>query len=146
MLSNFISFEVFKCNDSRPNKAVEIQNKLILCYYFYFNILKSVCFSYMLWLPDEESKKRCQAVFNRLKRAGYLMEDFKKLRWVVWRSRCGALQGGHLQPWSCIVPIVTSIKNTPYHLRPRAHNFELPVDNNNLKKFFFYRMLYSNSY
>ena len=32
-----------------------------------------------VWLGflNEESKKRCQAVLNRMKRAGYLGEDFK---------------------------------------------------------------------
>ena len=42
--------------------------------------------------------------------------------------------------------LLPPLKNTPYHLRPRTHNFELPVVNNNLKKNFIHRMLYSNSY
>ena len=37
--------------------------------------------------------------------------------------------------------LLPPLKNTPYHLRPRAHNFELPDVNNNLKKNCIHRML-----
>ena len=44
------------------------------------------------------------------------------------------LLGWSLPTLACNAPTATPLKNTPYHLRPRAQNFELPVANNNLKK------------
>ena len=94
---------------------------------------------------NEESKKRCQAVLNRLKHAGYLSEDFKSFA-ELCEADVGLFKAVTSNPDHVMYQLLPPLKNTPYHLRPRAHNFELPDVNNNLKKNFFHRMLYSNSY
>ena len=46
-----------------------------------------------VWLGflNEESKKRCQAVLNRMKRAGFLGEDFKSFAELCEEADVGAL-------------------------------------------------------
>ena len=45
-----------------------------------------------------------------------------------------------------LAQLVPPIKETPYQLRPRAHNRSLPVANNLMRKIFFTRLLYKDSY
>ena len=45
-----------------------------------------------------------------------------------------------------LAQLVTPIKETPYQLRPRAHNRSLPVANTLMRKNFVTRMLYKDSY
>ena len=92
------------------------------------------------------AKKRCQAVLNRMKRAGYLGEDFKSFAELCEEADVGLFKAVTSNPDHVMYQLLPPLKNTPYHLRPRAHNFELPVVKNNLKKNFIHRMLYSNSY
>ena len=95
---------------------------------------------------NEESKKRCQAVLNRMKRAGYLGKNFKSFAELCEEADLGLFKAVTSNPDHVMYQLLPPLKNTPYHLRPRAHNFELPDVNNNLKKNFIHRMLYSNSY
>jgi hypothetical protein len=95
---------------------------------------------------NEESKKRCQAVLNRMKRAGYLGEDFKSFTELCEEADAGLFKAVISNPDHVMYQLLPPLKNTPYHLRPRAHNFKLPDVNNNLKKNYIHRMLYSNSY
>ena len=82
---------------------------------------------------------------NRLKRAGYLGDDFKNFS-EMCEADVGLFKAVTSNFDHVMYQMLPPIKNTPYHLRPRAHNFELPVVNNNLRKNFIYRMLYSTSY
>ena len=95
---------------------------------------------------NEESKKRCQAVLNRMKRAGYLGEDFKSFAELCEEADVGLFKAVTSNPDHVMYQLLPPLKNTPYHLRPRAHNYELPDVNNNLKKNFIHRMLYANCY
>ena len=113
---------------------------VLYIFYLYLSIL-----FYKTFL-NEESKKRCQAVLNRMKRAGYLGEDFKSFAEMCEEADVGLFKAVTSNPDHVMYKLLPPLKNTPYHLRPRVHNFELPDVNNNLKKNFIHRMLYSNSY
>ena len=89
---------------------------------------------------NEESKKRCQAVLCRLKRAGYLGDDFKNFSEMCEEADVGLFKAVTSNFDHVMSQLLPPIKNTPYHLKPRAHNFELPVVNNHLRKNFIYRM------
>ena len=81
-----------------------------------------------------------------MKRAGYLGEDFKSFADLCEEADVGLFKAVTSNPDHVMYQLLPPLKNTPYHLRPRAHNFELPDVNNNLKKNFIHRMLYSNIY
>ena len=42
--------------------------------------------------------------------------------------------------------LLPPIRNIPYSLRPRVHDYELPVVNNTMRKNFIIRMLYVNTF
>ena len=72
-------------------------------------------------------------VLNRLKRASYLSEDFKNFSDMCEKADEGLFKVVTSNPDHVMYQLLPPLKNnTPYHLRPRAHNFELPVENNNL--------------
>ena len=75
---------------------------------------------------------------NCLKSTGYLGEDFKNFR--IFSELCEKADVGLSRVYG-IHQLLPPSRNTPYHLRPRAHNYELPVANSNLKKLFIHRML-----
>ena len=115
-------------------------------------LVSKLLFASPVWLGflNEESKKRCQAVLNRMKRAGFLGEDFKSFAELCEEADVGLFKAVTSNPDHVIIvmyQLLPPLKNTPYHLRPRAHNFELLDVNNNLKKNVIHsRMLYSNIY
>ena len=110
-------------------------------------LVSKLMYASPVWLGflNEESKKRCWAVLNRMKRACYLGEDFKSFAELREEADVELFKAVTL-PDHVMYQLLPPLKNTPYHLRPRAHNFELPYVNSNLKKNFIHRMLYSNSY
>ena len=81
-----------------------------------------------------------------MKRAGYLGEDFGSFTELCEEADAGLFKAVISNPDHVMYQLLPPLKNTPYHLRPRAHNFKLPDVNNNLKKNYIHRMLYSNSY
>jgi hypothetical protein len=89
---------------------------------------------------NEESKKRCQAVLNRMKRAGYLGKDFKSFAEMCVEADVGLFKAVTSNHDHVMYQLLPPLKDTFYHLRPRAHNFELPDVNNNLKKDFIHNL------
>ena len=81
-----------------------------------------------------------------MKRAGYLGEDFKSFADLCEEADVGLFKAVTSNPDRVMYQLLLPFKNTPYHLRPSAHTFELPDVNNNPKKNVIHRMLYSNIY
>ena len=93
---------------------------------------------------DSAAKARIQAVMNKFKRLGFLLED------VLFVHICQEqdnklfvqiLSNAH----HVLHQLLPPIRNIPYSLRPRAHDYELPVANTTLRKNFITRMLYNNT-
>ena len=88
------------------------------------------------------NENRCQAVLNRLKRSGYLGEDFESFVEICGWADEGLFRAAVNNPFHVMHQLLPPERDTPYHLRPRAHNMHLPATNNFLKKNFIHRMLY----
>ena len=95
---------------------------------------------------NEGTRNRCQAVLNRLKRSGYLGEDFESFVEICGRADEGLCRAAVNNPFHVMHQLLPPERDTPYHLRPRAHKMQLPATNNFLKKNFIHRMLYANIY
>ena len=82
---------------------------------------------------NEGSRNRCQAVLNRLKCPGYLGEDFKSFDELCGRADGGLFREVVTNPLHVMHQVLPPEQDIPYHLRPRAHNMQLPATNNYLK-------------
>ena len=117
------------------------------CQNSYPVIQADVCFPSMVRLMNEGSRNRCQAVLNRLKRYGYLGEDFESSVELCGRADEGLFRAVVTNyPLHVMRQPLPPERDIPYHLRPRAHNMQIPAINNYLKINFIYRMLYANIY
>ena len=95
---------------------------------------------------NEESKRRCQAVLSRMRRLGYLGGDLGNFSEICAKADEGLFRAVTSNPDHVLHRLLPPVKDTPYQLRPRPHNFELPFVDNFIKKNIILRMLYYNSY
>ena len=82
-----------------------------------------VCFSCMVWLPKRGEWKRCQAVPNRMEACRLSRGGLQELHWVMWKADVGLFKAVTSNPDHVMYQLLPPLKSTPYHLRPRAHNF-----------------------
>ena len=94
-------------------------------------------------LADEKDKSRLERLMNRLKRSGFIQPNdpsTKVLANEADTSLFKAVLNNESHPLRCLFP---KLHTTPYFLRDRPHNFNLPdKDSRN----FISRMLFLNSY
>ena len=91
---------------------------------------------------DSSARSRIQAVMNKLARLGFLSGN------VCFAQICQD-QDNNLfsqilsNEHHVLHQLLPPVRNTPYSLRPRAHDRELPVASTTMRKNFIVRMLYS---
>ena len=94
---------------------------------------------------DSAAKARIQAVMNRFKRLGFLSEEVSFVH--ICQEQDNKLFTQVLSNEHHVLhQLLPPIRNIPYSLRPRVHDYELPVANNTMRKNFIIRMLYNNTF
>ena len=91
-------------------------------------------------------RQRLQNFIFKLQRLGFLPNNTPS-----FEEMCGSaddvLFGSMLtNEYHVLAQLLPPVKETPYHLRPRAHNRSLPATDNIMRKNFVLRMLYKDSF
>ena len=91
----------------------------------------------------ESCKARCQGVIQKLKRSGYLGNDFDSFTTLCEAADAAMFSAILYNRNRVLQQLLLPVKNCNYNLRPRAHTRELPPANTKtVKRNFIYRMLY----
>ena len=95
---------------------------------------------------DMGYRQRLQNFIFKLQRLGFLPNNTPS-----FEEMCGSaddvLFGSMLtNEYHVLAQLLPPVKETPYHLRPRAHNRSLPATDNIMRKNFVMRMLYKDSF
>ena len=96
---------------------------------------------------NESCKARCQGVIHKLKRNGYLGNDFDSFNTLCEAADAAKFSAILSNRNHVLHQLLPPVKNCNYNLRPRAHTHELPpAKTKTVKRNFIYRMLYLNMY
>ena len=91
---------------------------------------------------DSSGRSRLQAVINKLVRLGFLSGKLSFAQ--ICQEQDDNLFSQILSNEHHVLhQLLPPVRNTPYSLRPRAHDRELPLANTTMRKNFIVRMLYS---
>ena len=94
---------------------------------------------------DSAAKARIQAVMNKFKRLGFLSEEVSFVH--ICQEQDNPLFTQILSNEHHVLhQLLPLIRNIPYSLRPRVHDYEPPVANNIMRKNFITSMLYNNTF
>ena len=88
---------------------------------------------------------RLQGVFNKAARWG-LCSSPPNFQNICDKADCKFFSTIKFNPSHVLHPLLPPERNSDYNLRPRAHNYTLPINTPSLKRNFLNRILFRDSY